>query len=129
TDRRHVFNLTAVAQTPTFSGKTLRAVATGWRFSPIVRIQSGAYLTATTSADVALNGIGAQRVNQVLGKFYGDGSNLRYLNPTAFALPAMGTLSNMAPVTIRGPKTWQFDAALSRTFRLGVTKRIEVRAK
>jgi hypothetical protein len=129
TDRRHVFNLTAVAQTPEFSRRTLHAIATGWRFSPIVRIQSGPYLTATTSADVALHGVGSQRVNQLLPNVYGDGSNQRYLNPAAFALPAPGTLSNMRPGSIRGPATWQFDAALSRTFQLGEVKRIEVRAE
>jgi len=129
TDRRHVFNLTAVAQTPEFSNRTLRALGRGWRLSPILRIQSGAYLTATTSADVALSGISAQRVSQTLPNVYGDRSITKYLNPAAFALPATGTLANIGPATIIGPGTWQFDAALSRTFRLGDVKRIEVRAE
>src|SRR5262249_51351749 len=41
TDRRHVFNLSAVAETPEFSNATLRAVASRWRFSPILKILSG----------------------------------------------------------------------------------------
>src|SRR5207249_8568717 len=94
TDRRHVFNLTSVAETPQFSNRTLRMVGSGWRFSPLVRISSGAYLTITTSSDVALSGISNQRVSQILPNVYGDGT-IRYLNPAAFALPATGTLSNM----------------------------------
>jgi hypothetical protein len=54
-DRRHIFNLTAAFETPRFSNRTLQAVATGWKVAPILRIQSGPYLTATTSQDIALN--------------------------------------------------------------------------
>jgi hypothetical protein len=118
TDRRQVFNFTAVAQAPQFSNRTMREIGTGWSFSPLVRILSGDYLTAITSADVALNGIGSQRVSQVSPVVYGNTSITNYLNPAAFALPATGTLSNLAPGSILGPGTWQFDAALSRSLRL-----------
>src|ERR1051325_5002875 len=67
TDRRHIFNLSAVAETPRFSISALRVAASGWRFSPILKVLSGGFMSITTSADVALNGIGNQRVNQVLG--------------------------------------------------------------
>src|SRR5262245_28546486 len=49
TDRHSVLNLSAVAQTPQFSNPTLRAAASGWRFSPIFKVLSGDYLTVTTS--------------------------------------------------------------------------------
>jgi Carboxypeptidase regulatory-like domain len=129
TDRRHVFNLTSVAETPQFSNKTLRVVGSGWRFSPILRISSGSYLTITTTTDVALSGISNQRVNQVLGDPYGDGTIGKYLNPLAFALPTTGSLSNMGAGSVRGPGTWQFDAAVSRTFRTGESQRVEFRAE
>jgi hypothetical protein len=129
TDRRQVLNLTAVAETPQFSNTTVRMLATGWRFSPLVRISSGTYLTATTSSDVALSGISSQRVSQVLTNVYGNGSAGNYLNPAAFALPATGSLANMGAATILTPRTWQFDAALSRIFRFGDVKRAEFRAE
>ena len=103
-------------------------VGSGWRFSPLVRISTGAYLTITTSSDVALSGISNQRVSQILPNVYGDGT-IRYLNPAAFALPATGTLSNMGAGSVLGPGTWQFDAAVSRTFRLGEVRRVEFRAE
>ena len=49
----------------------------------------------TTNQDRALNGMSGQRVNQILGNPYGDKTVSNYLNPAAFALPALGTLRNM----------------------------------
>jgi hypothetical protein len=129
TDRRHLFNLTAVAETPTFSNPNLRALATGWRLSPILRLQSGGYLTVTTVNDAALNGQGSQRVNQVLPDVYGDKTINRYLNPSAFAIPATGTFGNSGAAAILGPMYWQFDAALSRVFQIREGHRLEVRAE
>ena len=128
-DRRHLFNLSAVAVTPQFSNATLRAVGSGWRLSPIFRVISGGYMSVTTNQDRALNGISNQRVNQILPNPYGDKSVNNYLNPSAFALPAMGTLGNMGISNIVGPGTWQFDTALSRTFRVRETQKLEFRAE
>ena len=70
----------------------------------------------------------AERPNQVLEDPYlKDG--LRYLNPAAFRVPATGTLGNVGIASVQGPTTWQFDAALSRAFKLGETKRIEIRGE
>jgi hypothetical protein len=130
-DRRHVFNLSAVAETPQFSNSTLRAVASAWRVSPIFKILSGGYVNIVTSSDIALTGIGIgnQRVNQVLPNPYGDKSVKSYLNPAAFALPAAGTLGNAGANSVAGPGTWQFDIALSRSFQLRERQRIEFRAE
>jgi len=129
TDRRHVFNLSAVVDTPKFSNRGLRAVASGWRLSPIFRILSGGYLSVLSGQDRALTSSGNQRVNQVLANPYGDKSVGNYLNPAAFAVPALGTLGTIGAGSIRGPGTWQFDTALSRTFQLRETQKLELRAE
>jgi hypothetical protein len=129
TDRRHVFNLSAVAETPRFSNPTLRAVGSGWRLSPIVRFLSGGYMSVITSSDIALSGIANQRVNQLLPDVYGDKSVRNYLNPTAFALPAAGRLGNVGAGSIAGPGTRQFDVALARTFQFRESQRLEFRAE
>jgi hypothetical protein len=101
-DRRHIFNLSAVAETPQFSNPTLRAVGSGWRLSPIYRILSGGYLTVTSGLDRALVGGGTsgQRANQILANPYGDKSINNYLNPAAFAQPALGTWGNVGTASI-----------------------------
>ena len=132
-DRRHVFNLTPVAETPRFDNRTLRTVATGWRFSAIYRYSSGAPLAVLAGTDRALNGDARnQRVNQVLGNAYGDRSGgplTSYLNPDAFAQPATGTLGSLGRSNIQGPGTWQFDVAVTRIFPIRENQRLEFRAE
>jgi hypothetical protein len=128
-DRRHLFNFSAVAETPNFSHPVLRALASHWRFSPILKILSGDYMSITTNQDRALSGNTSQRVNQILANPYGDKSVNNYFNPAAFALPAMGTLGNTGKGAFAGPGTWQFDAALSRTFQFRESQKFELRAE
>jgi hypothetical protein len=129
TDRHQVLNFSAVADTPKFSNSALRAVASGWRVSPIFKILSGDYLIIADSQDRALNGSGNQRPDQVLLNPYGNKSVSNYFNPAAFAQPALGTLGNMGAGNILGPGRWQFDAALSRTFQLRETQKVELRVE
>src|SRR2546425_2347540 len=128
-DRRQVFNLSAVAETPRFSDSTLRAAASNWRISPIFKILSGGYVTIITSSDIALTAIANQRVSHVLPHPYGDQSVKNYLNPAAFALPAAGALGNAGSNSVAGPGTWQFDVALSRSFQLRERQKLEFRAE
>ena len=128
-DRRHIFNLSAVAETPQFANRTLRAVASGWRFSPIFKILSGSYMSVTTTQDRALNGLSGQRVDQILVNPYGNKSVNNYLNPAAFALASLGRYGNIGAANIVGPGTWQFDAALARTFQFHERQKVEFRAE
>ncbi len=131
-DRRQLFNLTAVAGTPQFSNATLHALATGWRLSGIYRIASGSPLTILAGTDRALSGITRQRADQLLAGAYGNTSAAplsSYLNPAAFAPQALGTLGNIGWNSLRGPKTWAFDMALSRTFSFREMQKVEVRAE
>jgi hypothetical protein len=115
-DRRHNLNLTGVVETPSFSDPTLRALATGWRVAGISRMTSGSYMTILSGQDRALTGAGGQRAQQVLENPFLDRGRLNYLNPQAFAQPALGTLGNMGRNNIEGPSNWQVDMALSRLF-------------
>jgi Carboxypeptidase regulatory-like domain len=129
-DRRHIFNMTVVAQTPQFANPTMRAVATGWRLSGIYKKQSGKWQTIVSGVDRLLDNSGSQRAQQILENPYGDRSSLtNYLNPKAFTLPAIGSYGNMSPNNIEGPGTFQFDLALSRTFRVRENQRLEFRAE
>ena len=129
-DRRHIMNLTTVAETPEFANRTLNAVASGWRLSTIFRRSTGAWLTVLSGVDRAMDGNRSHRPDQVLENPYGDRSALsNYLNPAAFANPASGTLGSMGAANVEGPGTWGLDVALSRLFQIGETQRLELRAE
>jgi hypothetical protein len=127
-DRRHIFNMTAVVDTPQFENSTLRVVASGWRLSSIYRRSSGSYLSITGGTNRSLQG-GTQVPNQILPNPYLDKSGLRYLNPAAFEQPAIGTFGNMGTRNILGVGTWAWDVALSRTFSVREGQRLEFRAE
>ena len=129
-DRRHLFNLSVVTETPQFGQPALRAVASGWKVSGIFREIFGILLTVTSGRDQAFTGINNQRPDQVLGDPYGDRSSLtNYLNAAAFAVPAAGKNGFVGRTNIAGPGTFQFDAALSRVFQVTERQRMEVRAE
>jgi hypothetical protein len=136
TDRRHIFNLTAVAETPQFSNPTVRAIATGWRWSGIYRKSAGSLLPLLAGNDRALNGLEGSNPNQrptLLSQSpYRDRSARPlsgYLNPAAFAQPDIGTLGNTGRNAIQGPGTWAFDMSISRTFQFRERQRLELRAE
>jgi hypothetical protein len=126
-DRRHLINLSAVARTPDFESGLKRILLSGWQFSPILRWQSGNRSTVTAGTDRALTGVGGQRAVQVLDNPYGDGTPEFYLNPAAFEVPALGTLSDLKPFTIVNPSSLQTDFAVTRSFRLAGTSRLQFR--
>jgi hypothetical protein len=131
-DRRHSLNLTGVAETPQFGGRTLRLLAGGWKLSGIYRVSSGSPLTILAGSDRSLTGVSAQRANQILASPYGDTSRrplTSYLNRSAFDVPPLGTFGNMGRGSVRGPRTWSFDLALARVFSFREDQRLEFRAE
>jgi hypothetical protein len=128
-DRRHVFNTSAVAETPEFSRPALKAIASGWRLAGIFKVLSGSYMSVTTSRNPMSTGVAGQRVDQVRESVYGAKTLQDYLSPAAFAYPTPGRVGNLGSGSILGPGTWQFDLALSRTFQVREAQRFEVRAE
>jgi hypothetical protein len=117
-DRRHVLNVSVVARTPAFSGKTMDAVLGDWQIAPLVRWQSGSPFSITTGVDNALSGMGAQRAVQLLDDIFAAKTPDSYLNSAAFGSPAAGTYSPLKPNAFHGPPRVQNDLAVMRTFRI-----------
>jgi len=126
-DRRHVVNMSVVARTPDFDTPALRAIFGDWQLSPIVRWQSGNRSSVTTGVDNALTGLGNQRAVQILDDPYGAGGPAAYLNRAAFAAPAAGSYSTLAPFTIVNPNSLQNDFALTRTFKISAAQSVQFR--
>ena len=130
TDRRQIFNLTAVAITPRFANNTLRMMGSGWKVSGIYRFSTGPYLTAFTAVDQQLSGQSNERLVQVLpNPLCANPNPSCWINPAAFANPAFGTLTNMSPDNILGPGFFTLDMAISREFKLREKATLEFRAE
>ena len=130
-DRRQVFNLSTVYQTPRFSSPRLRLLGSGWQISGIVKILSGIpTFTVTSGFDTALTGsAGSDRANQILADPYAPTKSVnQWVNPAAFARPANGEWGNAAN-SIWGPGRIQIDMGLTRTFQIREKQSVEFRAE
>ena len=122
-------NATLGVQTPEIGEGIGAALVEGWRVSGILRAQSGAPLTVSTGQDRAMTGLVTnQRGNLVLDDPYLD-DELRWLNPAAFAQPALGTYGDTTRGQFRGPSRWSVDVVMARLFRLANAQQIELRAE
>lgn len=143
TDVRHIGNITAVVTTPKLSNTWAGRAASAWSLSTIYTVRSGPPLALSLGTDRALNGIftsagqypSPQRPNQVLANVYAPSSGcstapcVNYLNPAAFALPAIGTYGNMGFGTVTAPGFWEWDQMVSRRFPVTERQSIELRAE
>jgi hypothetical protein len=127
-DRRHLASVTLGAETPSFSGSALGMLASRWRASGIVTIQSGSRIDIITGRDNALNGQRNQRVNKVSDDVYAHPRTLtNYFNAAAFAQPDPGTYGNLMRNALVGPGYWSVDLAVTRLLRVVSTQNVELR--
>ena len=126
-----------------------KLVVNNWELAPLIHIQSGAPFTVTSGQDNSLTDVGNDRPNLVPGanpyaevkfqKAKGE-ANRECLNQAAFAqvaapcastngCPYLGTYGSINKNSLRGPKSLQFDAQMSRIFpiheSLSTTFRLE----
>ena len=135
-DHRHNANFSALQEAPRFSDKWLRAIASDWRFSEIIRIQSGSFITVASGVDNSLTGIGGQRASFIGGDPFANAKCtassqfcVPWLNPASFAAPATGTVGNLGSANIQGPGSFQFDMSLLRSFAVRERQKVEIRAE
>jgi carboxypeptidase family protein len=133
-DRRHNVVFTSVARTPMFASPGLRAIASNWSLSGIYQINSGSYMTIVNGvSDQARNGVNPtnQFADYLGGKTMtgAAGPDSQYLNPSAFGVPALGSLGNLGARNVKGPAQWSFDVSLARQFGLGEREKLEFRAE
>ena len=129
-DLRHNFNMSTVYQTPQFGNAALRAVASDWQVSGIVRLQSGSYFTVTSGFDTALTGtLNSSRADQVLDDPYVPNKGIdQWLNRAAFARPANGNWG-YASKKIQGPGSIGITMGLTRTFQIREAQSLQFRAE
>ena len=130
-DRRHIINLTAVAQTPKFGNKMLTTVATGWQLAGIYKYQSGAPFAVQDGTDQQLSGVTHQRPNLTDPANVYTGQTCGgcfFINKAAFTPQPLGTVGNLGWNSVNTPAYWDLDLALSRDFRYHERYVLQVRA-
>ena len=129
-DLRHIVILNMVATSPKFSNKWLRIAASDWQIAPIAQIKSAQFFTVTSGTDRALTVAPGQTPNLVNLTPYAAQPNVtQWLNPQAFAFPALGSYGNLGYNNLRGPGVFQFNLALSRTFAVHEKMTLQFRAE
>jgi hypothetical protein len=135
-DRRQIFNLTAVYQTPKLSNAWGNRLLSDWKVAGIYRAMSAYWVTPLIATDVALNadaaigapGVGTERPVQILADpLCANPSPTCWINPKAFALPAPGTLSPLGRNNIPGPDFFNIDMEVSRVFPIREKQTLEFR--
>jgi hypothetical protein len=133
-DRRHIFNLSMVYEIPKFSNRRVSMFASGWKFAEIFRATSAYWVSAGLTTDQSLTTAAAniQRPVQVLQDPICPNPGAApscWINPKAFATPALGQLAGTGRNNIPGPGSWGFDTAISREFGIREWGTFEVRGE
>jgi hypothetical protein len=134
-DRRHNFNLSTVWDTPQFESSALRAIATGWSVSGIVRILSGPFRSITSGLDNSFTATSDQGPVQIMEDYLMPNKSMaQWFNPAAFRQPGRGEYGN-TPVhsttggTFLAPGSIRIDMGLTRKFAIREGQTLEFRAE
>lgn len=139
-DRRQMFNLTVVYQTPKFANAWATRLLSDWKIAGILRYTSAYWVTPTLSSDVSLteDSPANQRPVQVLqnplvstpGSPCANAAPcVSWINPAAFQSPALGTLSTMGRDNVPGPSFVNLNGSLIRDFFFRERYSVEFRAE
>lgn len=135
-DRPHSFVVSFVYQTPSVTSGPLAYITNDWQISGNYRWYSGTPATAGFSipgiGNVNLTGSYTEGARIVLtGQNPGSGYSsdpYKQFNVAAFTMPQPGSVGLESPrYTMRNPPINNLDLSLSKSFRLGGKRRIEVR--
>jgi hypothetical protein len=132
-DHRHVMTFSGLWQLPVrFDSRAVNTLLGGWNLTNIVTLQSGFPFTVGSGADNARTGTGGQRADLVGNPYLAEGRPrgeriLQWLNPTAFALNALGTYGTLGRNVFRGPGLATTDFGLHKQFPVTESIRSEIR--
>jgi hypothetical protein len=136
-DRRHVFVTSYVWQLPQLAkaARLVRGVAGNWQLSGVISASTGWPITIAAGQDRSQSGIGQDRATLVKSDAYGGNACrsiapcVNYLDPQAFALPALGTFGNVGKGRFRAPGVADWDISASKDFRLAERLTVKFRAE
>lgn len=137
-DRRHMFVSNAVYALPSFKkwGELANTFLGDWQFNGIVTLLSGTPLDVTTGLSPQYFGLAAAapagfRPDLVPGQpIYLKGADKTiYLNPAAFAAPALGQFGNLKRGVVRQPGLANVDFSVAKNWKIKEKYGIQFRAE
>jgi hypothetical protein len=125
-DRTHNAAVNFIYDIPVFrnnSNRLVKTIAGGWSVSGIVTIESGVPIDIGTGGPQGSNGLpNAKNRPDLVGKISypnavlaGD-HHIQYLDPSAFALPALGSFGDLGHYAVRGPGRDNWNLSLFKSF-------------
>jgi hypothetical protein len=140
-DRTHIAVVNFIYDIPLFRGNQSRLLKTalgGWQVSGIVTMESGLPVNIGLTGGQAGNALpNATNRPNLVGKIsypktVGVGNQvIQYLDPSAFALPAVGAFGNFGHNAVRGPGRDNWNLSLFKNFVFSETRgsRLEFRVE
>ena len=142
-DRRHIFNMSMVVESPGLGSGFVKTLTKDWQIAPIVSLYTGQPFSVTTGSDVSLTGENLDRPNVVPGiadampktlaewfnpaQFAGGCNNAAYAsNP--YCVP-LGSFGNAGRDLFHGPGTIQWDMSASRKFSFSERWKLEYKSE
>jgi len=140
-DARHSGTFSAVYELPfgrshqyLSGGTPMNLLVGGWSVNTLLSARAGLPINVTLSRNSTELSDGNnvdQRPNRVPGVplYLGSRGISHWINPAAFALPAIGTWGNAGRNLITGPQLWQNDSAVEKNFHVTERNNIIFRAE
>jgi Carboxypeptidase regulatory-like domain len=152
-DRRRIYNLSLVVQSPRHGSRLLQALLGNWQGSGIFTAHSGSWLNVTDGEDASLTNVGADRPLEIADPFKAGAvaanpyakcqattanggiaptevhTLLHWYNPCAFVMAPLGSYGTLGRNSLPGPGNWNFDTAIWRTFPIGERFKLDFRAE
>ncbi len=128
-DRRQIFNMSLVGDSPRYASRWVQALAGNWEASAILTDATGSWLTVTDGVDNSLTGVNSDRPNVVGDWRVSNPTLAQYFNVAAFAKSPLGTFGDAGKAIIPGRTNWNLDMALWRVFPIRERVRLNFRAE
>lgn len=142
-DRRHIASIYYAYDFPKFgrkltNSKVVSTIVDGWNISGVTGIVSGSPFTpsfsTTNSVDFTGSPTSGARID-VVGNPYADipagtpglPHGVKYFNPAAFSVPAIGTLGNAGVNIMYGPGYINHDVTIARKIALGERREFQLK--
>ena len=137
-DHTHRLAVSYVWTLPTLANSNglLRSVIGGWEHTGIMTLQSGGAFTVLAGKDQSQTGLNHDRAVLVSGVDpFASGTCgtptpcVKWLNPAAFAQPAIGTFGSLAKDSFRGPGFFGWDMGLFKNIPIRERVQFQFRAE